>query len=47
MEIHAVIADHRLPDGFGVDFFIDNQEKCPHLSYVVVFACVSTDNLER
>lgn len=47
LEIHAVIADHRLPDGFGVDFVIDNQEKYPHLSYVVVSACVSSENLER
>lgn len=37
----AIIADHRLPDGWGVDFLIELQEAHPNLMLAIVSGCLT------
>ncbi len=39
--INAIIADHRLPDGWGVDFILDIQRRYPKISTCIVSGCLT------
>lgn len=45
MPVHLVVADHRLPDGQGVDFVIEMKEQFPDCMYTIVSGCLTDDNI--
>ena len=46
-EIDCVIADHRLPDGFGIHFVIGAKAVNPDREYAVVSGCLSDKNIAQ
>ncbi|CAA6694511.1 MULTISPECIES: response regulator [unclassified Lentimonas] len=46
MPVHMVLADHRLPDGQGVEFVIEMKEQFPHCEYAIVSGCLTAENME-
>ena len=44
---HLVIADHRLPDGLGIQFVAEMKELYPKIQFVVVSGCLSDDDVAR
>ena len=47
MPVHLVLADHRLPDGQGVQFVIEMKEQFPKCQYVIVSGCLTTEDMEQ
>ena len=45
MPVHLVVADHRLPDGQGVDFVIEMKEQFPDCMYTIVSGCLTDENV--
>lgn len=45
-EIDAVIADHRLPDGWGVDYLVSLQKERPTLRLAIVSGCLTAKDEE-
>ncbi|WPJ95436.1 response regulator [Coraliomargarita algicola] len=45
--VHFVISDHRLPDGFGVDFMIEIHGKFSQGKCAVVSGCLTAQDIER
>lgn len=41
IKIHLIIADHRLPDGYGIDFLIEQAESAMPIPAVVVSGCLT------
>ena len=46
-KFHMVIADHRLPDGLGMQFVMAMKEQYPMVQFVVVSACLSDEDFEK
>ncbi|MGB0257322.1 MAG: response regulator [Coraliomargarita sp.] len=42
-----VIADHRLPDGLGIQFVAEMKELYPKVQFVVVSGCLSDEDVVR
>jgi DNA-binding NtrC family response regulator len=45
-KINLVIADHRLPDGLGIDFVLKMRERYDGCDYVIVSGCLSSRETE-
>jgi DNA-binding NtrC family response regulator len=45
MPVHMVLADHRLPDGQGVDFVIEMKAHFPQCIYAIVSGCLTDRNI--
>jgi len=45
MPVHLVVADHRLPDGQGVEFVIEMKQQFPSCMYTVVSGCLTDSNI--
>ncbi|MCC5839445.1 MAG: response regulator [Opitutales bacterium] len=41
LKFHLIIADHRLPDGFGIDFLIHQTKVSPQIPSVIVSGCLT------
>ncbi|MEO0794620.1 MAG: response regulator [Verrucomicrobiota bacterium] len=39
--IHLIIADHRLPDGAGIDYLMEVKERYPRIKLAVVSGCLT------
>ena len=46
-QVNLVIADHRLPDGLGVEFILELREQMPAIAYVIVSGCLTDRDAER
>jgi len=46
-QIHLVIADHRLPDGLGIQFVIEMRAQRPECEYAIVSGCLSSRDVEQ
>lgn len=44
--IHMIIADQRLPDGFGIEFLISIKHQYPRCLMAVVSGCLERDEME-
>jgi|GEM_PF-1177793 len=44
--INMVIADHRLPDGLGIDWVIEMRESYPECEYAIVSGCLTNEDVE-
>ena len=47
LKIDFVISDHRLPDGFGIEFIIQLRDTRPNFRCAVVSGCLTEDDIER
>lgn len=45
-QIELMIADHRLPDGWGVALCLQCRVKYPHIRVAVVSGCLRSENIE-
>lgn len=45
-EIQVMLADHRLPDGWGVALCLQCRVKHPHIRVAVVSGCLTPENIE-
>lgn len=45
--VHFVIADHRLPDGMGIQFVIELKETLPRCKCAVVSGCLTDRDIEQ
>jgi DNA-binding response OmpR family regulator len=45
--VHIVIADHRLPDGLGIDFVVDLREQVPEAVFTIVSGCLTDRDVDR
>lgn len=46
-QMHMVIADHRLPDGLGIDFVIELRKELPSAACAIVSGCLSDEDVDR
>lgn len=46
-QIHYVIADHRLPDGMGIEFVSKLKETSPRCKCAVVSGCLSEQDIQK
>jgi len=44
--LHLIIADHRLPDGRGVDYLLEVKQRYPRIKLAVVSGCLSSQDEE-
>ncbi|MGE9296053.1 MAG: hypothetical protein ACQKBV_07195 [Puniceicoccales bacterium] len=44
--LHLIIADHRLPDGRGIDYLLEIKSRYPRIKLAVVSGCLSPDDEE-
>jgi len=42
--LHLIIADHRLPDGAGIDYLLEVKQLYPRIKLAVVSGCLSSDD---
>lgn len=46
IHIDLIISDHRLPDGFGIQFIIEIGEQFPNCKSVIVSGCLTPSDIE-
>ncbi|WP_269522165.1 response regulator [Coraliomargarita parva] len=46
-KINLVIADHRLPDGLGIDYVLEARKQHAGVDYVIVSGCLTSDDMAR
>jgi len=44
--LHLIIADHRLPDGRGIDYLMEIKQRYPRIKLAVVSGCLSSTDEE-
>lgn len=42
--LHLIMADHRLPDGHGIDYLLEVKERYPRIKLAVVSGCLTPDD---
>ena len=46
-KFQVVIADHQLPDGFGIHFVESIRDQYPHCAFAIVSGCLVTEDVDR
>lgn len=46
IKIDLIISDHRLPDGFGIQFIIEIKRQYPRCKCAIVSGCITAEDIE-